>query len=178
MTIGTPLVVCDASIALAWLNDEPVPTWVAEFWAAVQGGRLEVRVPTLFWLEVGNFVVRRVDVTDDQALEGIIRLEWLASETVEMDRPLRALAIQQARRYRLSVYDAMYLALAQTVDARLATLDERLGAAADAMGRRYDADTGSAIAEMPASYGNDRPPDPISLAAIGAYLAELRSAVG
>ena len=177
MTIGD-VVVCDSSVALAWLKSEPVPGWVDEFWAAAEQGRLDLRVPTLFWLEVGNFVVRQVHLTDDQALEGIIRLEWLALVTVEMDRPLRALAIQLARRYRLSAYDAMYLALAQTSHARLATLDERLGAAAHAMGRRYGPDLGSVIKEAPASYGNDRPPDPISLAAIGTYLAELRSVAG
>lgn len=172
------LVICDSSMALAWLNDEPIPAWADEFWDAVERGRVEVRVPTLFWLEVGNFVVRRVDMTDDQALEGTIRLEWLAFETVEMDRPLRLMALQQARTFRLSAYDAMYLSLAQTVDAQLATLDTRLGAAAQAMGRRYGADSGPAIREAPAVYGSDREPDPISLAAIGRYLSELRSASG
>jgi predicted nucleic acid-binding protein len=173
-----PLVVCDASVALAWLNGEPVPAWADEFWADVEGGRADVRVPTLFWLEVGNFVVRRRDMTDDQALEGPIRLEWLGFQTVEMDRPLRMMAIQLARRLRLSAYDATYLALAQALDAPLVTVDARLGAAAQISGRRFGVERGSAMGEARASYGSDREPDPISLAAIGAYLAELRSATG
>ena len=94
-----------------------------------------------------------------------------------MDRSLRLLAIHLAQRFRLSTYDALYLALADTSDLPLATLDRRLGAAAAALGRRYGDAPGSAIGETPVSYGTDHVADPMSLAALGAYLAELRQEI-
>lgn len=172
-----PAVVCDASLALAWLKGEPLPVWAERFWDDVRHVRLAVRVPTLFWLELGNHYVRRWDLADEQALEGVVRLERLGFESVEMDRALTVMAIHLARRYRLSAYDAMYLALAETSDRPLATLDGRLATAAGSLGRRYGPDTGPRIAETSASYDTGRVADPISLAALGAYIATLREEI-
>lgn len=177
---GHQEVISDASVALAWLLDEAVPAWVTAFWGAVAAGRIGVRVPALFWLEVGNRLTRRLDVADDQVLEGFVRMEALGLQTVDIDRPLRLMAVHLARRFGLSTYDALYLALAATAELPLATLDGRLGAAATELGRRYG-DLPSVRArgtrETPVWYGTDRAADPVSLAALGAYLAELRDEV-
>ncbi|MFN8520566.1 MAG: type II toxin-antitoxin system VapC family toxin [Chloroflexota bacterium] len=172
-------IVCDASVAIAWLLEEAAPTWVEGLREPVAERRLDVMVPTLFWLEVGNRLMREPEVADEQVLEGVLRLEALGIETVEMDRPLRVMAVQLARRHRLSIYDAVYLALAETSDLPLATLDGRLADAAMAMGRRYghapSTGGGHRAHEAPVAYGTHRPADPMSLAALGAYLAELRA---
>ena len=172
-----PVIVCDASVALAWLLDESAPAWVTPFWHAVADGRVGVRVPTHFWLEIGNRLIREVDVAAEQVLAAIVRLEDLGFQTIDMDRSLRLMAIHLAQQFRLSTYDALYLALSDTSDVPLATRERRLGAAAAARGRRYGVDPGSAIGETPASYGTDRAADPMSLAALGAYLAELRQEI-
>ncbi len=172
-----PVIVCDASVALAWLLEESAPAWVPGFWDAVACGRVGVTVPTLFWMEVGNRLVRRRDLADEQVMEGVIKLEWLAFETVQTDRSLRVMAMHLARQHRLSAYDALYLALAQVSEAQLATLDQRLGAAATAMGRRYGEVGGLATHEAPAEYGTNLPADPMSLAALGAYIAQLREQI-
>jgi predicted nucleic acid-binding protein len=172
-----PVVVCDASVALAWLVDESAPAWATTLWESVLHGRVDVKVPDLFWLEIGNRYVRRRDLAVEQVLEGVLRLEALGFQTVDTDRSLRSMAIHHARRFGLSTYDALYLALADTSDLPLATLDGRLGGAAAALGRRYGDDPGSAIGETSASYGTDRVADPMSLAALGAYLAELRQEI-
>lgn len=176
------VIVCDASVALAWLLEERAPEWVTEFWDALAERQARIRVPTLFWLEVGNRAVRTLGVTDATVLEAFVRLEALAFETIEMDRPLRLMAVQLARQHRLSIYDAVYLALATTADLPLATLDGRLADAATEMGRRYGHDASSRRShrthEKPATYGTRRPVDQVSLAALGAYLAELRQQIG
>jgi len=176
-------VVCDASVAIAWLLEEVAPLWVTAFRDRVTARQIQIRVPTLFWLEIGNRVVRTSGVTDAHVLEAFVRLEGLGFETIEMDRPQRLMAVHLARRFRLSVYDAVYLALAETADLPLATLDGRLADAATAAGRRYGDATGDheprGLHEPHAPYGSlARPADPISLAALGAYLAELRQAIG
>jgi predicted nucleic acid-binding protein len=172
-----PVVVGDASVALAWLLDESAPAWVTAFWHAVVDGRVGVTVPTFFWLEIGNRLIREVDVAAEQVLVAIVRLEDLGFQTIEMDRSLRLMAIHLAQRFRLSTYDALYLALADTSDLPLATLDGRLGAAAAALGHRYGDAPGSAIGETPVSYGTHRAADPTSLATLGAYLAGLRQEI-
>ncbi len=172
-----PVIVSDASVALAWILGESAAAWVTGLWDAVTDGRVDVKVPTFFWLEIGNRLIRQRDVAGEQVLEGIIRLEALSLRTIEMDRSLRLLAIHLAQRFHLSTYDALYVALAETSDLPLATLDHRLGAAAAALGRRYGDDPGPAIGEASVSYGSDRAADPMSLAALGAYLAELRAEI-
>lgn len=175
------VVVCDASVALAWLLEEATVPWVGAFQAAVVGRRIHVAVPTLFWLEIGNRLIRTPGVTDAQVLAGFVRLEALGFETVDMDRPLRLMAVQLARQHRLSIYDAVYLALAETSDLPLATLDGRLADAAVEMGRRHGHDPSPRRShrthESPAAYGTARRADPMSLAALGAYLAELRQEI-
>jgi predicted nucleic acid-binding protein len=175
------VIVCDASVALAWLLDEAVPAWVGGFRARVEAARVDVRVPTLFWLEIGNRLMRQPQVTDEQVMEGVVRLEALGFQTIEMDRPLRLMAVQLARQHRLSIYDAVYLALAETSDLPLATLDGRLADAATEMGRRHGHDPSPRRShrthESPAAYGTARRADPMSLAALGAYLAELRKEI-
>lgn len=178
---GHQEVISDASVALAWLLDEAAPAWVKAFREAVADGRIGVRVPALFWLEVGNRLTRRLDVADDQVLEGFVRMEALGLQTVDIDRPLRLMAVHLARRFELTTYDAVYLALAVTADLPLATLDGRLGAAAMELGRRYgdlpSVRESRGTRETPVRYGTDRPAGPVSLAALGAYLAELRDEV-
>jgi predicted nucleic acid-binding protein len=171
------VVVCDASVALAWLLDESAPAWATTLWESVLHGRVDVKVPDLFWLEIGNRCVRRRDLAVEQVLEGALRLEALGFQTVATDRSLRLMAIHHARRFGLSTYDALYLALADTADLPLATLDRRLGGAAAVLGRRYGGDPDSSIDEGSVSYGTDRDADPMSLAVLGAYLAGLREEI-
>jgi predicted nucleic acid-binding protein len=175
--VTEPPVVCDASVALAWLRDEPAPGWTVRFWSHVRDASIDVWVPTLFWIEVANALVRSRTLPEEQVLEGLIRLEGLAFRSVEMERPLRLMAIRLARRFRLTAYDALYLALAESMDAPLATLDDGLGAAASTLGNRYGEDGAPRVGEGPAEYVSDREPDPMSLAALGAYLARLRDEV-
>ncbi len=59
-------------------------------------GRVDVKVPDLFWLEIGNHYVRRGDLASERVLEGILRFEALGFQTVEMHRPLRLMAIHLA----------------------------------------------------------------------------------
>lgn len=176
------VVVCDASVALGWLLEELVPPWVERLRERVSAGHVDVRVPTLFWLEIGNRLMRRSDVPDAEVLEGLVRLEGSGFETIDMDRPLRLMAVHLARQHRLSVYDAVYLAVATTAGLPLATLDGRLADAATATGRRYGDSTTpgtrKSVHDPPAPYGSpQRRADPMSLSALGAYLAELRQEI-
>ena len=163
-------VVCDASVALAWIQGETGPPWLSELRDGIADGSVEVVVPELFWLEVGNALSRRADLSDEQALEGLIRLQALGFTTLEPDQALRLRAVQLARAHDLTTYDALYLALAASIDVRLATLDRRLAGAAAREGREHPPGRRRAVRERPVAYEMDQ----VSLAALGARLAELR----
>jgi predicted nucleic acid-binding protein len=163
-------IVCDASVALAWVQGDSGPAWLAELRDGITECSVEVAVPGLFWLEVGNALSRRADLSDEQALEGLVRLQALGLETLDSDQALHLRAVQLARAHALTTYDALYLALADALDAPLATLDGRLATAAATMARRFPPETRRAVRERPARDASDG----TSLAALGARLAELR----
>jgi predicted nucleic acid-binding protein len=164
-------VVCDASVAVAWIQGEDVPGWTSELWAAFADERVELCIPSLFWIEVGNTLSRRTDLSDEQALEGLLRLQALGFTTLELDQALQLRALQLARAHGLTTYDALYLALADSLDALLATLEVELSTEAARIGRAYPSGRRRAVRERPAPYAADR----TSLAALGARLAELRA---
>jgi predicted nucleic acid-binding protein len=164
--------VIDASAALAYLLDEPRPYWVDGIMAEARGGESELLAPAFLWLEIGNCLARLHEMADEVALEAMLRAEAFGIELVETDRPIRLRTLTLARQHRLTMYDALYLAVAETLGAPLLTLDVPLERAADSMGLgRGGGDT--RIGEPPVGYG-DRPVDTTSLAAIGAALAEMR----
>lgn len=167
-------VVVDASLALAWVLEEPQPDWARRLRESAKRLLVDIRVPTAFWLEVGNILVRQPGMTHDRMLEGLVRLESLGISDVELDRPMRLRSLELAYRHRLTTYDAVYLALAVDLDAQLATLDAELGRAASGHGLRYGDEHPVAAHEPTPTYGSAQAPDPVSLAAIGAYIARFR----
>jgi predicted nucleic acid-binding protein len=123
--------VLDASIAACWaFEDEDHPV------AAIALERIrtdEARVPSLWWFEVRNTLIvneRRGRLTETDVA---IFLRALSRLDVTVDRALEEVAVLSlARRYRLTVYDASYLELAQREGIPLATLDAELASAARA----------------------------------------------
>lgn len=165
--------VIDASVLLARVLDEPRPAWVDEVIDEGVAGHIDIVAPSLIWVEYGNRWARR-DTSDERALEALLRVETLGIQVTETERPQRLRALTLAREHRLSMYDAVYLAHAESVDAPLYTLDHRLQDAAERMGLGRQRGGHGRISEPSASYG-DRAVDLTSLAAIGAALAEMRS---
>lgn len=117
--------VCDASALVALLLDSGADgRWVTE---TVEGS--DLAAPSLVRFEAAN-IVRRHElagvVSPDQAAQAHADLQALAIE----EWPYELLAPRAwALRRNLSSYDASYVALAETIDAALITLDRRIGGA-------------------------------------------------
>jgi predicted nucleic acid-binding protein len=127
--------VLDASISAVWaLADESSPL------ADIAANRLKdenALVPSLWWYEVRNLLVvneRRQRMTAEDSAH---YLELLSSFPIRVD-PVEdeQLVFRLAREYRLSFYDAAYLAVAERNRIPLATLDKALKAAAQDAGIR------------------------------------------
>ncbi len=103
-------VVVDASVGLAYLRDEVGTAAARAAVAAWSDSATELLVPSHFWIEVTNSLVRRHAHPPSAVVEHFVDLDVLGVRTVEIDRPLLLLAIDQMVRSGLSAYDAMYLA--------------------------------------------------------------------
>ncbi len=128
--------VLDSSAVLAWVHgDERTPEIEAVFDRVIEKGAI---VPHLWHLEVANSLtvaVRRERVTQ-QFRDDV--LKDLADLNIAVDGETAANAwgasVRLADLYRLTVYDAAYLELAQRARLPLATLDRDLARAAHAAG--------------------------------------------
>ncbi len=146
-------VVIDASVALAVLLDEPGSLDVERSirrWA--ESGRAIV-VPSHFWLEVVNRLGRIPGSSGQGTLGALHRLDTMELETIESSRSLLVQVIDRVERFRLTAYDAMYLALAESLDAELATFDRSLAAAAGPRAVPFGED--HRLHETPARYEHD-----------------------
>lgn len=124
------VVVCDASVAVAWLLPEP-ETPVARRLAA---GREALIAPELLLLEVGNVLLTRLrrgattPVPDALLRDGLPEIRRGVALTPDADLAEAALAL--GARLLHPIYDCLYLALARREEAALATFDRRLAARA------------------------------------------------
>ena len=126
--------VLDASVALGWTLDNPVPASATRARQALLSGTRAL-VPALWHLEIANGLVvaeRRGILTASDAMLALLQLEQLCAQALEVEAdivPIRQ-AFITARTYQLSAYDSVYLDLALRVGLPLATLDVPLRKAA------------------------------------------------
>ncbi len=124
--------VLDSSVALAWcFEDEHTAPVLALLDRVTEAGAL---APALWPLEVLNGLLMaerrtRLDATQRHRLADILR-----NLPVTLDHETASQAwsttTRLAEHYRLTIYDAAYLELAQRLELPLATLDKELRAAA------------------------------------------------
>jgi predicted nucleic acid-binding protein len=125
--------VLDASVTITWaMRDEEHPV------ADAGAGRLkleEALVPAIWWYEVRNILLineKRQRISQTDSTRFLLDLDELPIQVDGISN--RSNLLDLARQYRLTVYDAAYLELAQRHGVPLATLDKALRTAAEAAG--------------------------------------------
>jgi predicted nucleic acid-binding protein len=130
------MIVVDASVAVKWVVDEPFSEQAAALCYDAIQARERIIAPPHFQSEVVNAIYQRVRATEptkhltaDEARTAVATfLKW----PVELLAPagLYETALDFARTHRLpSVYDSLYLVLAELLDAAFWTADRKLIAA-------------------------------------------------
>ena len=127
MTNASDAVVIDASAAISVLRGEDDGEGVRR---VIGRASPRLLVPDFFWLEVMNILVRRHAYPMDSALQVIAELDDLGLVTVQSSRGILLGCLALMVEHGLSAYDATYLALAESVNAELLTLDRQLAIAA------------------------------------------------
>jgi len=169
-------VVMDASVGIALLRPEkasPLARAAIHRWL---NERTEVIVPSLFWLEIVNGLTRGRRDTGATTIEALYELDRVGLTTVEIDRPALLIALDLIERWRLTAYDAIYLALAQSLGAELATFDRTLIAAGGSTILDLSAAGSQRTSESSAPYGTapGREVTWPNWSGAGSYLATLR----
>ena len=126
--------VLDASVALRWFLDNPMPPFANRVKQHLLKGARAV-VPALWHLEMSNGLAvaqRRAILTAADVDQAVIDLEQFVAQAVDTESNVVSArqSLGTARAFQLSAYDAVYLDLARTQRLALATLDDRLRAAA------------------------------------------------
>jgi predicted nucleic acid-binding protein len=118
----TPLVV-DASVAFKWYFEEP---WSDAARRLLSGARLIV--PRLFFLETSNILRRRYERREISADDARATADSLAALPLEVwpDHRLFRPALDLALDFRISMFDAVYVALAVRLQGQVVTADRRL----------------------------------------------------
>jgi predicted nucleic acid-binding protein len=116
--------VIDASVAVKWLVDEPEHLAARSLLDLSE----QLQAPDLVFVETANVLWKKVlrrELTAQQAVEGI---DWLPRlfETIIPSTLLVARALRIAIEMAHPVYDCLYLACCEHVDADLVTTDARL----------------------------------------------------
>jgi predicted nucleic acid-binding protein len=139
----TPLVV-DASVAVKWVLDEDDHAKARRIIGTVE----QVLVPELIWAEVTNVIWRRQrqgEFTIADALDLLAELQAANVESRPIE-PLAADALALAVTLQHSVYDCVYLALAEKEGCDLVTADRRFH---DRGGRSPFADRVLMLGDLP-----------------------------
>ena len=108
--------VLDASVALRWFLDHPVPAYANRVKQFFFKG-IRAVVPALWHLEMSNGLVvaeRRSILTAADVDQAVIDIEQLVAQAVDIDSdvvPARQ-ALATARAFQLSAYGTVYLDLA------------------------------------------------------------------
>jgi len=132
--------VLDASVALAWVVDNPIAPYALEVRRALANGKRGL-VPALWHLEIANALAtaeRRRDLLGADLDGALATIQATAVQALDTDMSLIPIseALTSARSFQLTAYDAVYLELARREGLPLATLDKGLRAAAAKAGIR------------------------------------------
>jgi len=130
--------VLDASVSLRWFLDTNIPAYADRIKQLLNDGG-HATVPALWQLEMSNGLVvaqRRGILTARDVDRSLLSVEQLLEHLIESDPAIVSVrqSLTVARQFRLSAYDAAYLATAQRTNLPLATLDGRLREAAKLAG--------------------------------------------
>jgi predicted nucleic acid-binding protein len=122
--------VVDASAMVAVLRSEPERDDITEVLSNAKRAGSTLLAPSGLWLEMVNTLIRRYRWTSEAVMAALQTVDCHGIKEVVITRPMLLLTLDLAERFGLTSYDASYLAVAISSDARLLTLDGDLAYAA------------------------------------------------
>jgi len=120
--------VVDASIAIKWSFHEPLSEKAGELLVLHRRQKVQIVVPEFFYCEFASVCWKKVKMklsTVKEAIQALEDTDHLSFRRYS-DHELSDVALDNALLYNISIYDALYLSLAEIYVAPLITADETL----------------------------------------------------
>ena len=125
--------VVDTSVAFKWSRQEGEEEHIDQALAVLNdhlAGRLEIHAPDLLVYELGNILSLKESAASQKPAVVLKNTLLLGMTIHPIDLPLAEAAFTIAREYRVTFYDASFLALSRRLDCPLVTADNKLYAKA------------------------------------------------
>jgi len=119
--------VLDSSVVLKWFRKDEI--WrdsALQMRQTYLDGHMLIYVPDLLIYEIANVLRYKPDLTDQQARDALDSLYDLHIKIIEISQEIIKWAIGLAYSYDITVYDAAFLALAESLKVPFVTADEKL----------------------------------------------------
>jgi predicted nucleic acid-binding protein len=120
------MVVLDTSVIIKWLIEEEDTPLALEFQQAHVNDRERIAVPELLFYETCNVLAAKGIFTQREAEAALSLLFEFELETYSLGWEEFCLSLALSYRYKITIYDAVYIALAQVLGCRFITADKRL----------------------------------------------------
>ncbi len=120
-----PRLVFDASAVAKWFLREEESEEAKELRDLYLKGKLEIFVPRQIFMELANALRYTRGLSPKDVIDAVEALNALRLNVVEDEDVLKE-AIKTAFEGDITVYDALYIALARKLDSKLITYDEEL----------------------------------------------------
>ena len=121
------MVVLDTSVVYKWFTTtEEKRDEAKAFLIRHLDASEPIWVPDLFLYEIVNAWTTKSVLTKDEVNENIVLLQTYALTLIPSSYSLVMKASQLAKTFAISVYDAMYIALAEENECHIITADEKL----------------------------------------------------
>ncbi|MBS7626477.1 type II toxin-antitoxin system VapC family toxin [Candidatus Bathyarchaeota archaeon] len=119
-------IVIDASVVAKWFIPEEDSDKASEIMRKYSDGRIDLYAPDLLIYEVANVLRYRPDVTVETLADSIESLIKLQINLIPPSIEIMSEAAAKARALDLSIYDACYIVIAETLATNLVTADMKL----------------------------------------------------
>lgn len=121
------MIVVDSSVILkCFLKSETEADLALRLVERHQSGQESIMAPDLLAYEVANVLTCKGHLTNEEVLKGVADLLSFEVSFVRFEPIDYFKSIETARQFHLTVYDAAYVHLAQTLGCHFITADEKL----------------------------------------------------
>lgn len=118
--------VIDASVAIKWFLDEALSEKALNFRHQHLDGKATLVAPAILPFEIANALCTKTGVEDEAVLAALGAFYFTDIKEFSLAKPLARETARLSRKYKISVYDASYVVLAQTLGCQFITADEKL----------------------------------------------------
>lgn len=125
--MGTKYII-DASIAVKWIvsTEEKDLEQASTLFHDIVEKKIEAVSLNYLLVEVSNVLLKGKNYTEEKIFDAVDSITESSIKFISIDLPLIKAAIALAPKYHQTIYDALYLALAQKENAKVITADKKL----------------------------------------------------